>query len=858
LNRAVPDAPSYLGALIAGTAVFVLYGLTLAPTTQFWDASEYIATAHILGIPHPPGNPLFVLLARSWELLLAVLGLSVAVRVNLFSAFMSAAAHGLWFLVVQQMLGFFSSDRRVQLTGAATAVAVSATAFTVWNQSNVNEKVYTVSLLTIALISWLAFLWRAHLGRGKDDNVLVLIVFILALSVGNHLMAFLAAPALVAFVAAVHPRSLLNWKLYFASALAVVAGLSVHLFLPLRAGLHPIINEASPTCESLAGALGSILTWGQAGCAELSAALGRQQYDKPPLVPRLAPLSAQFANYLQYFDWQWSRAVGGLDPLFATARIPFTTLFTGLGVWGSAEHFRRDRRSWIYVFTLFVTVSVGLVLYLNFKYGYSIPAPVDDMALREVRERDYFFIVSFSLWGLWVGMGLTALWVRLRGRGTRLWSGATVLLLALLPLLLNWTWASRRTDYTARDWAYNLLHSVEPYAVLFTNGDNDTFPLWYLQEVEGIRRDVTVIVTSYLNTDWYVKQLRELTRPCPEPGMAESWPTRIVCQRSYRLSAGAAANQVGEGGAPTPAESDRSAPPSRSIVALPDSVIDAVAQAVVQLPNPMAYRVGSVDARLPAGMVLAPWHQFAVSIIGAAIVERPVYFASSGSSASDLGLDGHLVREGLAYRLYNGDLDRAAPPGGCSTTCSSIAPGYRTNGRSGRTGPRLAFRTTMPGGTTRSRKQRLRWATRRRSGDTRTAQTPGPGWAPERTAVGGPVNRDVIPSLRGNPALDPAARHDSSGPSRLTGSSGELRFEVLELPYLVTSVLQGLRETLDAGMEAYRPCLQLLQSVRLQLELLPSASPPATVLNDPVPFLTQLVHDHVEVVRELSSACGTG
>jgi hypothetical protein len=88
----------------------------------------------------------------------------------------------------------------------------------------------------------------------------------------------------------------------------------------------------------------------------------------------------------------------------------------------------------------------------------------------------------------------------------------------LIPLVLNWSYASRAGDYAARDWAYNLLNSVEPYGVLFTNGDNDTFPLWYLQEVEGIRRDVTVIVWSYLNTPWYAKQIRDLTTPCERPG----------------------------------------------------------------------------------------------------------------------------------------------------------------------------------------------------------------------------------------------------------------------------------------------------------------------------------------------------
>src|SRR5690606_24561345 len=188
--------PPYLAAGIAALAVWILYVVTLAPTTWFWDTSEYIATAHILGIPHPPGNPLFVVLARAWELLLAPTGLSVAVRINLFSATMSALAHGFWFLVAHRILSFYRPhgdsgeawSRWFPLVGAGAAVALSATAFTVWNQSNVNEKVYTVSLFTIALLSWLAFRWRDNLGKGKDDNLILLMIFILALSVGNHLI----------------------------------------------------------------------------------------------------------------------------------------------------------------------------------------------------------------------------------------------------------------------------------------------------------------------------------------------------------------------------------------------------------------------------------------------------------------------------------------------------------------------------------------------------------------------------------------------------------------------------------------------------------------------------------------------
>ncbi len=152
--------PPYLAAAIAALGVFALYAITLAPSTAFWDTSEYIATAHILGIPHPPGNPLFVIFARAWELLLAPFGLSVAVRINLFSATMGALAHGCWFLLVHRILAEFTPLRAPRLVGAAVAVLVSATAFTVWNQSNVNEKVYTVSYFTVMLCAWLAVRWR--------------------------------------------------------------------------------------------------------------------------------------------------------------------------------------------------------------------------------------------------------------------------------------------------------------------------------------------------------------------------------------------------------------------------------------------------------------------------------------------------------------------------------------------------------------------------------------------------------------------------------------------------------------------------------------------------------------------------
>lgn len=663
--------PPYGWAALAGSAVGALYVATLAPTTAFWDTSEYIATAHILGIPHPPGNPLFVLLARTWELLLAPFGLSTAVRVNLFSTLMSSLAHGLWFLVAHHVLRYFSDDRRFRLCGAFVAVLCSATAFTVWNQSNVNEKVYTVSLFTIALLSWLAFRWQETLDKGRHGNLLVLMAFVLALSVGNHLMAFLAAPALVAFVLIVRPSALLQPRLYAAGALALVLGLSVHLFLPVRSELRPIINEAQPTCEGVGDALGAIVTYGNAGCDELSSSLKREQYDKPPLVPRLAPLALQLRNWLQYFDWQWARGVDGEDVLFGKARVPFTLLFVGLGIFGMVEHYRRDKASWAYMTTLFAVLSFGLMYYLNFKYGYSIAAPINDPELHEVRERDYFFVAGFSVWGLLSGIGIAGLWDRV-ARGRSLLVGSPVLALALIPLVLNFDRASRSDDYSARDWAYNLLMSIEPYGLLFTNGDNDTFPLWYLQEVEGIRRDVTVAVISYLNTDWYVKQLRDLTRPC-EPGQEpDANPTRIVCQRPYTAENTDAMYTHDPAVAQTAGKapivvSQPVRPPLRSIFRenLDDETIDRVARTPIPLDEARQMALGPLTATLAGDQYMYPWHQFALAAIAQSIGDRPVYFASSGSAsaATTFGLRPQLVRQGLAFRLWPGDPAELAPDG---------------------------------------------------------------------------------------------------------------------------------------------------------------------------------------------------
>ncbi len=622
--------PPYLAAACAAAGVFLLYVLTLAPATSWWDTSEYIATAHTLGLPHPPGNPLFVAVGRTWSVLLAPLGLSPAVRINLMAAATSAGASFFFFLIVHRTLVQLRGAGREALIGAGVAVVVSATAFTVWSQSNTNEKVYTLSLLIAAAVSWLMLRWYDRRNDPRSVTLVVLAIYLMALGATNHLMSVLPAGAVLVFICLARPRLLANSRFLSWGVAAVVVGLSFNFFLPIRAAQRPVINEGDPVCDGVVETAVAIYTNGAAGCPALAASLRRDQYAKPPVTTRMAPFSHQLLNFFQYFDWQWSR---GLDPDEppSRSRLPFSLLFLALGGVGFFTVWKGDRRTGAYFVVFAATLSVALVFYLNFRYGYSLAPEITGERTHEVRERDYFFLLFFALWGAMAGLGVARCWLWLGDRMGSLRNASPVLAVAAIPFFLNLSWANRSGDWAARDWAHDLLNSMEPYAVLFTNGDNDTFPMWYLQEVEGIRQDVTVVVVQYLFTEWYAKQLRELT----EPGR----------QRLF----------VPVEGLPYAGRE----PPSGPVVALTDEEIETVEDG--PLRDNLAVRMGSMTVQYPRGMDVRSGHRLALAIIDASSAERPVYFASRDGEMREMGLSDWGVSEGLAVRLHMRDLGGEQP-----------------------------------------------------------------------------------------------------------------------------------------------------------------------------------------------------
>lgn len=230
----------------------------------------------------------------------------------------------------------------------------------------------------------------------------------------------------------------------------------------------------------------------------------------------------QFGHmYFRYFMWNyWGRASdiessGPVNITEAKSDLPSPlkdnrgrTNFYGLpfilGLIGVIYQLFRRERDFIVTLLLFLFMGLALVVFLN-------SPPV------EPRERDYIYVGSFYIWAIWIGIGVMGLadWVFkfIKDASTRA-GAATVVALVAVPVLMapqTWKGHDRSNRYHQVDFAKNLLNSCAPNAILFTGGDNDTFPLWYAQEVEGVRTDVRVCNLSLLGTDWYIDQMKRKT-----------------------------------------------------------------------------------------------------------------------------------------------------------------------------------------------------------------------------------------------------------------------------------------------------------------------------------------------------------
>jgi hypothetical protein len=621
--------PSYGAAAIAAGLVLLLYIITLGPSTAMWDTSEYIAAAYVVGLPHPPGNPFFVLIGRVFSILP---GASPAFWVNMLAATCAAVSAGFWFLITERVLVSWLPDRRQRILGGALATLIGATAFTVWSQAVVNEKVYTVSLVGVAIISWLTVRWCDDPDGPKADKILILIAYVLGLGYANHMAGFVAAPAVAVAVLVRRPGTLLRWRLLLACVGTLMIGMTPFATQPIRAAYFPPINEGEPTgcrTEFNWDCTFSAQTW-----EAFKYNFNREQYGKPSVVERQAPFTAQIGMWWLYFRWQWLRDAYLENQ---TLQSVLAALFLVLGFFGGWVHYQRDRRSFWFFGPLMATLTLVLIYYLNFRYGHSQAPDLADSVDREVRDRDYFFLWSFSAWSVWAALGLVFVWESVAAmvgtQGVKLgkqvlnlptrrsWMVASpVLAIALFPLIGNWQHSTRHGDTSTRDFAHDLLNSVEPYGILVTVGDNDTFPLWYAQEVEGIRRDVVIANTSLLNTDWYVRQI--IRSPI----------------RDYEAAKGPEIYKGRQWARPA-------SPPLRLTLDEADAI--PLAQ---ENRDTVLFSVGKIRAVIRPRIFTKA--DYAVLLMIRDNPDRPIYFArTSGGYGHELGFGPYLVMQGLARKL---------------------------------------------------------------------------------------------------------------------------------------------------------------------------------------------------------------
>jgi hypothetical protein len=591
-----------IGALVF-LFCFVIYRLTVQPTLSYWDCGEFIACAYILGIPHPPGSPVFIVLGRIFSILPFVS--DICLRINMISVISSAVAVLFGYLSVVRMITYWyvGSDfagwkRVITYIGGVVGSLFMAFSATYWANA-VEAEVYGLSMTVMTIILWLILIYYERRGTAQARRILILVCYLAMLGVGIHLTTFLILPvaaiifvlkknapekaylilssffivellaiivfsnnrggfslfifasiifmlitafltyryinwpvligtgafslvivgffqfvyaliggAVLMIILASAARNT-DWKMGLTVMLIAVVGYSFHLFIPIRSAQQPRINENNPSRDF------SLAPWSflQGKNDAFVGYLDRKQYGSQLMVERSfqrrGKWSNQFGRHPHMGFWSYFEEQYGLTSIFLLVFI--------LGLYG--VYFMAIRKKQIGSLFLIILLmgTAGLVLYMNFADGTKYNPQTGDAYL-EVRNRDYFFTPGFSYFGLALGLGAAGLmeWVRRKtsvGKFAVYQKPALAIMciLVLLPgfaLAGNYFESDRSDNYYPKIYSENLLNTCEENAILFTSGDNDTFPIWCVQEVYGHRKDIRVVNLSLFNTYWYVAQMK--------------------------------------------------------------------------------------------------------------------------------------------------------------------------------------------------------------------------------------------------------------------------------------------------------------------------------------------------------------
>ena len=321
------------------------------------------------------------------------------------------------------------------------------------------------------------------------------------------------------------------------------------------------------------------------------------------------------------------------------------------GLIGLFFHARTRSKDFTAVLALFVITGIGIIVYSN-------------QPPNEPRERDYVLVGSIFTYCMWIGLAIPAIYnlllERKVGQNLAIPISAIVFAAPLLMGTQNFDDHSRRNLSGARDYANNFLMSCEPNAIIFTYGDNDTYPLWYAQEVEGIRTDVRVVNLSLIAVDWYINQLRRTINQ--SPGIKLSIPAegyrgnkrnilylRNNSETQRPMNLASAMQFMGESH-PVPASSGRT---FESYVPSTNLFIDVDKNRAMQgwaTPADSSRIVERIPVKIQ-GRSVSKDDLAILDIINSNIYDRPIYFSVTTKKDRLFGMDNYVVLEGLGMKL---------------------------------------------------------------------------------------------------------------------------------------------------------------------------------------------------------------
>lgn len=667
----------------------IVYVMTVQPTFSFWDCGEFIACAFTLSVPHPPGAPFFTLMGRIFTMFPTAA--DIGLRVNYLSVITSSLCVLFLYListkVIRNWRGTPKSAFDVLLICGASAIGALSYAFSESFWFNALEgEVYGMGTFLIGLCMYVLMIWWERADEAGSDKYLLLVAYVVGLSIGIHLLVaqciFLAglffyfrryeytpkglAIALglsaVAFFI-VYPGLVKKFPLIMSGSVAVgilIIGLLIFGIYYARQKMNPILSLMtlslfliilgySTYISILQRANVTDLPLNENSPNNLEALisyLNREQYGQQPLIlPRRYSQEPQHQGIYQkystdmeflwkyqinhmfnrYWFWNYIGREGydqndGVDfkKLWA---IPFL-----LGMFGLFYQFRKDWKLAFIFLMMFIMMGIVTALYQNQQE----PQP---------RERDYFYVGAFMAFSLWIGIGVAGLIeviAEKMNKKSLLAVCSVVLILSFAAVPLNMLRVSyfhenRAGNYLPYDYAYNLLQSVEKNAILITNGDNDTFPLWCLQAVYGIRTDVRIINLSLAQTDWYNFQLKN-----ERPYGALTVPMTFTDAQLKRLQ-------------PVQWDEKKAVTYDVPVTAYPDSM-----RSNPNLPNKITVTVPPTIRQQSGSQVITALKAndlLVMDIIKANKWERPIYYSITVSEDNYVGLGDYMIMEGMSQRL---------------------------------------------------------------------------------------------------------------------------------------------------------------------------------------------------------------